>query len=84
MGADLLFLVEGTGQQGLAKNWGDGLAADPALLGGLSDPNPFFQALLTRPYLEQVVMAPHVYPPSISLAQSATQVPSRPFGFDFF
>ena len=35
---------------------------------GLTDPNPFFQALLRRPYLNNVVIAPHYYPPSISEA----------------
>jgi hypothetical protein len=73
--ADVLFLVEGCGQGALGKNWGDGTATDPTIISarGLSDPNPFFNALLTKPYLDQVIIGPHVYPPSISLATTETQ-----------
>lgn len=76
----MLLLIEGAGQSGLAMNWGDGLAADSGLIQskGISDTNPFFKTLLTKPYLNQVVAAPHVYPPSISKATIATQVqPSK-------
>ena len=74
--ADVLFLVEGGGQGALGKNWGDGTATDPTVISsrGLSDPNPFFTDLLQKPYLSQVIIGPHVYPPSISLAQDETQV----------
>ena len=53
--AGVLFVIQGCGQQKLAKNWGDGLATDPAVIAamGLSDPNPFFAALLQKPYLSQ-------------------------------
>ena len=72
----MLFLIEGAGQSGLALNWGDGIAADPSLIQsyGISDTNPFFTALLKKPYLNQVVAAPHVYPPSISKATTSTTV----------
>ena len=72
-----LYVLEGCGQPGLAKNWGDGMAVDPELVKarGLSDPNPFFRALLTKPYLNQVVAGPHVYSPSVSSAQDSTQGP---------
>lgn len=68
-------MIEGAGQSGLAMNWGDGLAADPALISskGISDTNPFFSTLMNKPYLSQVVAAPHVYPPSISKAYIAVQ-----------
>jgi len=51
----VLFIVQGCGQQPLAKNWGDGLATDAAVVAamGLSDPNPFFSALMQKPYLSQ-------------------------------
>ena len=52
-----MFLIEGLGQQSYgAMNWGDGLITDPATISqfGLSDPNPFFRELLTRPYRGQV------------------------------
>lgn len=42
---------------------------DPALLAAAptaSDPNPFFRALLRKPYLQQVVISPHLYPPSVA------------------
>ena len=52
----MLFIIQGCGQQKLAKNWGDGLATDAAVVQamGLSDPNPFFAALMQKPYLAQV------------------------------
>ena len=63
--------LQGCGQvqAGLVNNWGDGFVTDPAVLAaapGASDPNPFFQSLMGKPYLDQVVIAPHVYPPSIT------------------
>lgn len=63
-----LFFVEGTGQGGIQANWGDGFCTNPQIISqyGLSDPNPFFQALLTKPYLNQVIISPHVYPPSVT------------------
>ena len=50
--------------------WGDGFITDPAIIAqtGASDPNPFFVSLLGRPYLDNIVIAPHYYPPSISHA----------------
>ncbi|KAL0030299.1 hypothetical protein WJX77_008297 [Trebouxia sp. C0004] len=56
-----------------SSNWGDGFASQPAVLAlfptcGISNPGPvFFDPLLTRPYLSQVVISPHVYGPSISM-----------------
>jgi aryl-phospho-beta-D-glucosidase BglC (GH1 family) len=69
---DALFFIEGTGQGGIGANWGDGFATDHNLIvqNGLSDPNPFFQALLQKPYANQVVISPHVYPPSVTGASS--------------
>lgn len=63
-----LFFIEGTGQGGINANWGDGFATDSELIKkcGLSDPNPFFQELLHKPYVNQVVISPHVYPPSVT------------------
>jgi hypothetical protein len=70
-----LYVLEGCGQHPLAKNWGDGMATDADLVKklGLSDPNPFFRALLSKPYVGQVIAGPHVYSPSVSSAQEATQ-----------
>jgi hypothetical protein len=67
--ADSVLLIEGLGQQAYGSlNWGDGLITDRDTIArsGLSDPNPFFQELLTKPYRRQVVAAVHVYPPAIS------------------
>lgn len=69
--AQTLFFVEGTGQNGFpGLNWGDGFVTDAQLVSryGISDPNPFFQTLLTKPYLNQVGVSPHVYPPSVTYA----------------
>nr|QOL01204.1 putative extracellular protein TR9_013c [Trebouxia lynnae] len=66
-----LLFVEGTAQSGLAYNWGDGLASTPAALhqyGGISDAGLFFEQVMSKPYLNQVVASPHVYPPSITKA----------------
>lgn len=65
---NFLFFIEGTGQGGIDANWGDGFVTDPQtiLKHGLSDPNPFFKALMKKPYLHQVVISPHVYPPSVT------------------
>ena len=62
-----LYVIQGCGQAGLAKNWGDGLGTDPAVLSqyAATDPRPFFDALAGRPYLANVVLGPHVYPPSV-------------------
>ncbi|EIE18857.1 hypothetical protein COCSUDRAFT_59785 [Coccomyxa subellipsoidea C-169] len=73
--SNVLFLVEGAGQGNLGKNWGDGTAVDPNVISsrGLSDPNPFFSSLLQKPYLSQIIIGPHVYPPSISMAHEETE-----------
>jgi aryl-phospho-beta-D-glucosidase BglC (GH1 family) len=70
-----LFFIEGTGQGGINANWGDGFATDAELIKrcGLSDPNPFFKALLNKPYVDQVVISPHVYPPSVTNASQDYQ-----------
>lgn len=84
-----LYVLEGCGQANLSKNWGDGMAVDPDLVKNrqLTDPNPFFRTLMTKPYLSQVVAGPHVYSPSVSSAQDSTQGPalykrlSQSFGY---
>lgn len=51
---------------------GNGLVTDASIIAstGISDPNPFFQEMLSKPYVDQLVAIPHVYGPSVSLAQS--------------
>ncbi|KAK9865225.1 hypothetical protein WJX84_012206 [Apatococcus fuscideae] len=71
----LLFFVEGAGQQGsIAKNWGDGLTTDKQIIAdtGISDPNTFFTTLVGKPYISQVVIAPHIYGPSVSNDKSGS------------
>ncbi|KAI8463446.1 MAG: hypothetical protein J3K34DRAFT_443952 [Monoraphidium minutum] len=77
-----LFFVNGAGQGG-ASTWGSGFATDKATIAvnDFSDPNPFFQALLGKPYRASVVLSPAVYgsdapaPPAASYAP-----PSWPMG----
>ena len=65
-GGEAVFAIEGTGQSGLNANWGDGFATTKISELGLSDPRPFFNALLRKPYADRVILAPHVYPPSVT------------------
>eukprot|EP00891_Asterochloris_glomerata_P005014 jgi/Astpho2/5014/Aster-05948 len=64
----ILFLVEGTAQPQFVVNQGDGFVTSVPLIEatGASNPSTFFRTLLTKPYAQQVIVAPHVLPPSIS------------------
>eukprot|EP00879_Flechtneria_rotunda_P005895 GHRR01006201.1.p1 GENE.GHRR01006201.1~~GHRR01006201.1.p1 ORF type:complete len:485 (+),score=144.84 GHRR01006201.1:175-1629(+) len=66
----VMFMFEGTGQNMLGLNWGNGFVTDYNVIRsrGLSDPNPFFSTLVRKPYASKVVFTPHVYPPSITKA----------------
>ncbi|GBF99351.1 glycoside hydrolase [Raphidocelis subcapitata] len=57
-----VFFVEGAGQGG-DDRWGSGFDTDKATIAvnEFSDPNPFFKALLKKPYRAAVVVCPHVY-----------------------
>lgn len=63
-----LFLVEGTGQTGYKLSWGNGFVVNGTLIQqyGLSDPRPFFNDLLKKKYLNNVIISPHLYGPTIS------------------
>ena len=74
-----LFLVEGTSQTlngSDAVCWGDGFNTNSTFLQqhGGSDPTPFFNTLLQKRYLNNVIISPHYYGPSIS--QPTNPVPS--------
>ena len=62
-----LVIIEGTGQvsAGLANNWGDGYATEPAAGGDVSAA-AFFNAAGTAAYAANLVLGPHLYPSSIS------------------
>ena len=57
----LLFFIQGAGQ-----NKDGGFATDSKLISKykLSDPSSFFEALLAKPYADQVVLAPRIYFPT--------------------
>lgn len=67
------FLIEGTGQTAWNMNWGDGFVTDPNIIreNGISDPRPFFDKLVKKPYVHRVIISPHIYGPSISKATEA-------------
>jgi hypothetical protein len=53
---DTIMFINGAGQAGYGINWGNGFVTDATLIAqyGLSDPNPFFTALLAKPYRSKV------------------------------
>lgn len=54
----------------------DGYATDASILEAepsLSDPRPFFDALLEKPYRSRTLLSPHVYPPSVTFSNAPTQ-----------
>ena len=63
---NVIYGIEGTEQSGLFANWGDGFATTKIAELGIGDPRPFFNELLTKPYKNRVILAPHVYPPSVT------------------
>lgn len=50
--SDAIYFIEGTGQNFLNANWGDGFstAKDVVKRGGASDPTRFFKTLLRKKY----------------------------------
>ncbi|KAF8055094.1 SYT1 [Scenedesmus sp. PABB004] len=66
----VMFFFEGTGQNMFGLNWGNGFITNMDIINGrgLSDPNPFFAALVRKPYADRTVITPHIYPPSITMA----------------
>eukprot|EP00775_Hariotina_reticulata_P003248 gene3248-3524_t len=64
-----IFFINGGGQGNYSGlNWGNGFVTDKKVIDEifLSDANPFFQALMSKPYLDRVVISPHLYGPSVS------------------
>lgn len=62
-----LFFIEGTGQsQTYSQCWGDGFVTDPTIIRDkhISDANSFFGDLMGKRYIDNVVLSPHIYPPS--------------------
>lgn len=64
-----LFMVEGLAQQGLGVCWGDGFSVDQDQISqftGAQSAQSFLDELVGRPYVGNVIIAPHYYGPSIS------------------
>lgn len=63
-----LFQIQGSGQYAAPTytNYGDGYCTNSSLLGSGSNPTDFFTTLLSKEYVSQVMLAPHVYGPSVS------------------
>ena len=51
-----IYFLEGAGQQSFVTAWGDGFVTNGGIISqhGLSDPRPFFDALLEKPYVDRV------------------------------
>ena len=69
-----LYLIEGCGQGPLGTNWGDGFDTNAVDLqsSNMSDPRPFFAALVTRPYAARTLLAPHVFGPDVTFNGTAS------------
>ena len=59
-GKQTLFFVEGTDSRTTGINWGDSFAMKGGPGAGVSR---FLSEVVTRPYVNNVVISPHVYPP---------------------
>lgn len=60
VGKQTLFFVEGTDSRTTGINWGDSFAIKGGPGSGVSR---FLSEVLTKPYVNSVVISPHVYPP---------------------
>ncbi|CAK0786597.1 hypothetical protein CVIRNUC_009811 [Coccomyxa viridis] len=71
---DCLFIGEGTGATNLAANWGDGFVTNQAVVAqsGVSDATAFFNDLVTKPYVQQFIVGPHIYCADVSGSSYAT------------
>ncbi len=67
------FLIEGTGQESIGANWGDGFCTDQSKLTSTGSPLPFFNTLASKPYADWMVLGPHVYGPSVTNADGRFQ-----------
>lgn len=72
-GKDIFYMVEGTGQVRYNLNWGDGFVTRKDIIRqyGIDDASVFFNAVMTKPYLDRVIISPHMYGPSVSKATVA-------------
>uniref|UniRef100_A0A383VFK3 Glycoside hydrolase family 5 domain-containing protein n=1 Tax=Tetradesmus obliquus TaxID=3088 RepID=A0A383VFK3_TETOB len=66
----MLFMFEGTGQNMIGLNWGNGFVTDKDTISsrGLSNPTSFFEQVVTRPWVKKAVFSPHLYPPTITMS----------------
>jgi len=72
---DCLFLVEGGGQyKWCGVNWGNGFITNQTLLSiykdgyNLSDASTFFDQIANKKWINQLVLAPHIYCPGVTSA----------------
>ncbi|CAL5222447.1 g4812 [Coccomyxa viridis] len=63
-----IYFIEGTGQSGFVTAWGDGFVTNKGVISqnGLSDPTAFLDRLSTMPFLNRVVLSPHMYGDSVT------------------
>lgn len=64
----VLFMVEGTGQVAYNLNWGDGFVTNKEIITsrGIDDASVFFDTIMDKPYVNNVIISPHKYGPSIA------------------
>ncbi len=73
----ILYMIEGTGQLNYNLNWGDGFVTDPNIIKEyqIDDASLFFNELMNKSYIGNIIISPHMYGPSVTKNKQAFDGP---------